>query len=920
MKPVYLKMSAFGSYARETIIDFRKVNQGVFLITGDTGSGKTTIFDAITYALYGQTSGGRREGAMMRSQYAELTTKTFVELEFESKGQTYKVIRNPEYERESKRKNKDGERTTTKEKAGVELYLPDGSLYHGNRQEINRKLAEILGVDARQFTQIAMIAQGDFLRLLLAKSDERKEIFSKIFDTKIFWKIQEELKNMAKQLYIGLEDNRKACFREIEQLADGMANRENDDQDGDRNRGIFIETLRMILEGDSREPDLESAIKTAEQLTALDQKDYEELQARGKQSTRQLENQNRIYSLARERNAQYQELEKVRTDWDVLESGKEQWNQKNDLLEWSKKAQLVQPLEQAYLQAGKNLQETQVRLEKLQKWFAVHGQDREKKELQLEKWKEFQKKLDEKEVPVLNRLRQSLEQYSGLQSRLQSAARLEKQCKNCQALYQAAEARYLKLAADYEQMYQAYFREQAGILAQELKEGIPCPVCGSREHPQKAVLSEHAPNREQVENMKKDRDLAERKREEEQKKLLDSTGKMEQEMAVIRELEKQLLGEEKRNVSLEQIRQRWEDWEKKAQERLIKGQKQIDDTTRKLEESSKSYQKAVQEESQRKGQLEENEKLLKTQKELLEKEQKKFLQAVEKQGFPDEEHYRRCRMDKRDMERLEKELTAFKNRKIETEQKKKILEKQLEGKERPELERIGQELERMRKEQKHLEKELRQVYSRREKNRIAYKKLCNLADERKNLRSRYEKVGNISRTANGNLSGNVKIDFESYMQRQYFEQMIACANHHLQKMAAGQFLLRCRSLENLSTQGNAGLDLDVYSMVTGKVRDVKTLSGGESFMAALSLALGMTDVITRTTGAVRMETLFIDEGFGSLDENSREQAIRILQGLAGGNRLVGIISHVTELKDQIEQQLVVTKTRTGSQAAWGKSI
>lgn len=358
----------------------------------------------------------------------------------------------------------------------------------------------------------------------------------------------------------------------------------------------------------------------------------------------------------------------------------------------------------------------------------------------------------------------------------------------------------------------------------------------------------------------------------------------------------------------------------KAQERLIKGQTQIDDTTRKLEESSKSYQKAVQEESQRKGQLEENEKLLKAQKELLEKAEKKFLQTVERQGFSDEEHYRRCRMDKREMERLEKELTAFKNRKIETEQKKKILEKQLEGKERPELERIGQKLERLRNEQKHLEKELRQVYSRREKNRTAYKKLCNLADERKTIRSHYEKVGNISRTANGNLSGNVKIDFESYMQRQYFEQMIACANHHLQKMAAGQFLLRCRSLENLSTQGNAGLDLDVYSMVTGKVRDVKTLSGGESFMAALSLALGMTDVITRTTGAVRMETLFIDEGFGSLDENSREQAIRILQGLAGGNRLVGIISHVTELKDQIEQQLVVTKTRTGSQAAWGKNI
>lgn len=199
---------------------------------------------------------------------------------------------------------------------------------------------------------------------------------------------------------------------------------------------------------------------------------------------------------------------------------------------------------------------------------------------------------------------------------------------------------------------------------------------------------------------------------------------------------------------------------------------------------------------------------------------------------------------------------------------------------------------------------------------MAYRNLCALARERDTLRVRYEKVGDISRTANGTLSGSVKIDFESYMQRQYFEQMIHCANHHLRQMAAGKFLLRCRSLENLSTQGSAGLDLDVYSLVTGKSRDVKTLSGGESFMAALALALGMTDVITRTTGAVRMETLFIDEGFGSLDENSREQAIRILRTLSGGSRLVGIISHVTELKDQIDQQLIVTKTRTGSQAVW----
>lgn len=894
MKPVYLKMSAFGSYARETVIDFRKVNQGIFLITGDTGSGKTTIFDGITYALFGQTSGGKRDGAMMRSQYAELTTKTFVELEFESKGQIYRVIRNPEYERESKRKNKDGERTTTKEKAGVELYLPDGSLYRGNRQEVNRKLVEILGVDARQFTQIVMIAQGDFLKLLLAKSDERKEIFSKIFDTKIFRKVQEELKNRAKQLYISLEDNKKACQREIEQMEGELEPGENEN--------------------------LDNVIETAKVLTEMDQKTYEELQNKGKQSTRKLENQNRIYSLAKEMAARYQELEKVQTEWNKLESEKEQWDQKRVLLEWGRKSQMVQPVEQAFLQTEKNLQDTRDRIEKLQKWFTVHGQDRYNKEQQLEKCKDFQKKLEEKEVPVLNRLRQSLEQYRGLQERLKSTVILEKQCKVCQDTYQTAENCYLKLAADYEEMYQAYFREQAGILAAGLKEGMPCPVCGSLEHPQKAILSRQAPDRELVENMKKNRDLAEQKRGEEQKKLLEISGKMEREMAVIREMERQLLGEEQKDGSLEQIRKRWEDWEKKAKERLLKGQKQIDETDKKLEECSRSFQKAVQEESQKKGQQEENEKLLKVQTELMEKARKKFVQTVEKQGFSSKEHYRRCCMDKREMERLERELTAFEKRKTETKQKKAILEKQLEGKEKPELERISQELEQLRTDQKKLEKELRQAYSRREKNRAAYRKLCSLAEERKNLRSQYEKVGNISRTANGNLSGSVKIDFESYMQRQYFEQMITCANHHLQKMASGQFLLRCRSLENLSTQGSAGLDLDVYSMVTGKERDVKTLSGGESFMAALALALGMTDVITRTTGAVRMDTLFIDEGFGSLDENSREQAIRILQGLAGGKRLVGIISHVTELKDQIEQQLVVTKNRTGSQASWNKDL
>lgn len=902
MKPKYLKLSAFGSYAGETEIDFEKVHQGVFLITGDTGAGKTTIFDGITYALYGQTSGGRRDGPMMRSQYAQTGTKTYVELEFESRGETYRVVRNPEYERESKRKNKDGGRTITKEKAGVELYLPDGSLYRGNRQETNKKLVEILGVDVRQFTQIAMIAQGDFLKLLLAKSDERKEIFSRIFDTRIFWKVQEELKNRAKQLYIQLEDNRKSCLREMEQMEGST---EEDAQ-----------LQRDLLENGQKEPDLEQALLLMQTLTEHDQQTYSELQEEGKRCSRQMEVQNRIYSLAKERVSQFRELYKAQDAWKQLELEQADREEKDRQLELAKKSLVIEPQEKACEQAAKNLADTVQRLEKLEKWFALHGQDTAKKKEQLETWTQFQAKLEEKEIPALTRLEQSLEQYAGLQRRLAAADQLEKQFEREKKTYLEAQDHYQMLHARYEQMYQAYFQEQAGILASGLREGMPCPVCGSTVHPQKARISVKALSKEEVEKLKEQRDSAEERREREQKKLLDISGQLEKEIAVIRENQRQLLGKEEEKVSLHEIREKWESWEKKARQRLETGREKVRETQKKLTAATAEYQKAVQEESLKKGQLEENRKLEKSQQELVEKENKRYQTALLKQGFSDENAYRNCRMDKREMERLEREQARYQKMKLEAEQKKKLLEKQLKDKEEPQMEQEEEKLQVLKERQQNLDGELRRVYSRREKNRAAQRKLHVLAKERQELRSRYEKVGNVSRTANGNLSGSVKIDFESYMQRQYFEQMIGCANHHLQKMASGQFLLRCRSLEHLSTQSSAGLDLDVYSLVTGKVRDVKTLSGGESFMAALALALGMTDVITRTTGAVRMDTLFIDEGFGSLDENAREQAIRILQGLAGGKRLVGIISHVTELKEQIDQMLVVTKTKTGSQAVW----
>ena len=640
MRPRRLKMSAFGSYAGETEIDFTRVRQGVFLITGDTGAGKTTIFDGITYALYGQTSGGRRDGAMMRSQYAPVGTKTFVELEFENRGEIYRIIRNPEYERESKRKNKDGEYTLTKEKAGVELYLPDGSLYRGNKQETNGKVVEILGVDARQFTQIAMIAQGDFLKLLLAKSDERKDIFSRIFDTKIFWSVQEELRSRAKQLYGALEDNKKACLREIGEL--------EGDSDGEQ------EWLRETLLRGEKEPDLQKVLEEGKILCRKDQTSYKERVEEGKVCAKDLENQNRLYSLEKHKSAQFTQLDQIRKICAQMEEEREAWEKREEQIQKGERCLILLPKEEACMREEKNLQDTRQRLVGLEAWFEKHGKDVEQKREKLEAVKEYQQLLEEKEMPALNQLSQALEQYQGLQEHLAAADNFQKKLNFQKNIYKEAEEKYHKLRRDYEAMYQAYFQEQAGILAAQLKSDEPCPVCGSRVHPQKAELSFGAPTREQVEQMKKERDEKESLREKEQEKLIRLQNLLEKEMAVIQETQNRLLGQQEDGQSLEQIQEKWESWEKKARERLESGRKKVADTEKKLLEFTEVYQRVVREESIRKGQREENRKLEERQKKAFEKAVEEFQKGLAVQGFSGEQEYRSCRVSRQEMENARK--------------------------------------------------------------------------------------------------------------------------------------------------------------------------------------------------------------------------------------------------------------------------
>lgn len=889
-------MTAFGSYAEETYIDFTKVSQGVFLITGDTGAGKTTIFDAITYALYGQTSGGRRDPAMMRSQYAEAGTKTSVELLFENRGQQYRILRCPEYERASRRKNKDGKYSVTKEKAVLELYLPNQSLYVGSRQEINKKIVEILGVDAKQFTQLVMIAQGDFLKLLLAKSDERREIFSRIFDTGIYAKIQEELKGRTRQTEEKLEDNRKACIREMEQ--------------------VERQDWNILLQQMGKEPDLEQILPLLEQYIQEDRERYDEAERARKECAQAVEQASRSYSLAEEQMRVWNAMEEAKKNKDTLEAKQQWWESRKVFLEKSRNALAVQPYAAALERARTEVQELTARQERLEEWYRRHGQEVPHLAEQLQKLQQEQKRIEETETPKLVRLKQYLERYEELERQLEQFLSLQKKQQSARTAYEESRAGYLQASEAYENANHAYVSQQAGILAADLEEGKPCPVCGSLHHPGKAELTGEVWSREQLEEWKQKREKAETARETKQQQLLTATAQLERVQAVLQNLKQELVGEKSADKDWKTLQAELTDWRAKTEKQVSELMRHQTEHKKAVESCQKKYERALQEESRYQGQVKENTKNLKTRKEALQQGGQQFVFALEKQGFADAQEYRVYIKNQKEIDRMEQEIRTYEEKLTESRQSLAVYRKQLAGKEKPDMEQLAKILADAKVRQNAAEKEVRETYHILEKNQAAKRKLHTLHKERKELRQQYEVLSNVSRTANGSLSGTVKMDFESYMQRRYFERMIRCANQHLMKMTAGQFYLQCRSLENMSMQGNVGLDLDVHYLLTGKTGDVKQLSGGESFMAALALALGMSDVIAGAQGAVQMDTLFIDEGFGSLDENAREQAIRILQGLAGGKRLVGIISHVTELKEQMEQQLVVTKTAKGSKAVW----
>lgn len=875
MRPIKLTMSAFGSYSGVETIDFTKVQGGLFLVTGDTGAGKTTIFDAVTYALYDRTSGGRRDGNMMRSQYADDETETFVEYTFAYRGAKYTIRRNPEYMRAGKRKNADGKIRLVKETSKVSLLMPGGKEFQGKKREIDQKIEQIIGLDAGQFTQIAMIAQGDFLRLLHAESKERKKIFSKIFQTQIYRDVQEQLKEQGKALYILLKENEADIRREMERIDAGNSDAQT----------MWEELLLQEI------PSADSVLGALGQILKEGKETYKVLEAEEtslQKESEQLhlligkkEEINRIFGLLERTESEYKKLQEQSPEYELLKKRALQ----------GERSEQARRLEVQALRTKEDVRRIKEEIAALNEWMKVHSEQENTLKEEAEQAERELEQVEPKLREQIVRLREILPRYAKVRKLKAEYERQTVQMAKCMEQCKAA-------SEDYEEKYRAFFSEQAGILAKDLREGQPCPVCGSVHHPCKAEVSKGGVDEKAVEAAKKVRDDAEQNRAKIQEQYQSVRAQFEAE-------EKALFGEK---YSQED--------ETQAEKRLAEYESQLAQKRSNLKKLQDAYRKSAEENRRQAGRAENLIAQKTEQEDRFMQEQEAFRQEIRRQQFADQEEYREAKKWIEGWRQMSDRVKKYESLVIQKKSSVETLKDQLNGEKRQETEidvKKKNETDALLKE-KNVQR--MEIHGRNITHQSAYDSLKKYFAAQEELRKKYEVVSNLSRTANGGLSGSVKLDFETYVQRKYFRQIIQAANRRLAKMTSGGFILQCRELKDLSSQGQAGLDLDVYDLVTDSVRDVKSLSGGESFMAALSMALGLADIIQNTAGAVSLETMFVDEGFGSLDDVSRERAIRILKELAGEKGLVGIISHVNELKEQIDWKLTVTKSGHGSHARW----
>jgi exonuclease SbcC len=1041
MKPIKIVMSAFCPYAGRTELDFTALGgQGLFLITGDTGAGKTTIFDAISFALFGEASGSTRTADTLRSDFARPDTETYVELTFLHRGRTYRVRRNPRYERP----RKSGSGMTT-EGADAVLYLPDGDLITGYR-DVTARITDILGISYRQFKQIAMIAQGEFLQLLLADSKERGEIFRRIFNTDFYLTVQRLLKDREREA----RDRCESAEQSILQFITGITCPDNEQG---QELAARIETAGIHSAEDIL-VDLQALIKSdTEAMDSLKNKAY--------RLDRALTAQIALITQAAYINKAFDDLQAAQEKQKVLAGRREEHKAEIKALQNAEKALYsVSPLETAYLREKEAEQklvqditdlDTGIRklTEELKAAETAYESEKgregerdrltsdidrltkllpnydaaEKLEKELEELAKGQsvisselKKLRQQKADLLERkdkLNQELElladaevkaaaceqagkelqsTQSGLldlQDSLLTLDKLQNESAGLQRHFIKTETDFQALSKELSEKEAAFFREQAGLLAASLEEGEPCPVCGSTVHPQKAMPAADAPSEAELKELKQKADIA---RKDMQKASQQSSAKAAQaELAreqlvhsaseyfsdidqgiildrlpglvesALEEIRQKIDENEKQHIRLKERVTRKEQCRKELvslenllgtnEEETRQGEEKetgiildigsktgelkarkssleypdrkqavefVEALTSKLKALKDAFRLAEETYHRLKNKLDSSQSLLgdlNKRKALAAQARQQaftaFLNKMSECGFSDEESYRSCLKTEEEISGLRHSIQEYQKEVQAVERDLQRLISETENKQKQNMEALEAVKQRLEHEKKQLDESVKALTMRLGANEPIAKALAKAISRAAACRKEYLLLSNLSKTANGELAGRQKLAFEQYVQASYFNHIIIEANKRLKIMTNNRYeLLRREDAANLHSQ--TGLEIDVLDHYTGRIRSVKSLSGGESFKASLSLALGLSDVIQSFAGGIEIDTLFIDEGFGALDAESLEQAIQTLAGLTEGNRLVGIISHVGELKERIDRQVVIKKSNTGS--------
>lgn len=863
MKPITLTLCGWGPFRDKQTVDFTKVSEkGIFLITGQTGAGKTTIFDGITYALYGSMSGEIREKNSVRSDFADADTPTYAELTMMHNGLLYQIYRNPEYMRPKKRKN--GGQAMTKEREKAVLTLPDGSVMEGSG-EVTRKIQEILRLDYRQFKQISMIAQGEFARLLTASPGEKTRIFREIFDTALYDRFASVLRDEANTLYKEVMEYRHRMDEDVRQF-------HTEDEiwkeltSGETHPYEQLMDRLEVLEKDCRREEK----KAARRLEKLDQ-EMVELEKR----IQQAETDQKAFQKLRETKARLEALKGQSGD---MAQKEERLKRGEHAAEIRAEYQQVNGVEkQLYaLERQEKEEEEAIRREValVQECSGIY----EKRDLLLAYYdlSQSMEELEKRKAAGLNRQKQ-----------------LEKKLLCHQQDYLEQEKRTADRQHELTEAQSRYRRAVIGLAARLVEEGKPCPVCGSLEHPHVAGTGEDVPDEEQLNRLQETYDQSAARLTA----LHGQAAAARAEAEGQAEQNRQLADEE--NVLLEKKGSFSEELVSFAS---IHNREEV-------REQAELYTGLIKGLEVRR----QNKERLSADKARLEKElaaaRESWEKALEKGGFAGLEAYQEAVLEETDRKNLSEAIARYRLELGSAAELCSHMEEELKGKEEtdtaPFLDKRNSLLE-----EKKREESMRTRWSIGASDAA---RTYGLLKEKKKDMEKKEKAYGIIRDLDNMASGNnaKKLVFEQYVLAGYFEDILEAANLRLRRMTGGRYELS-RVEEAGDGRSKDSLEIRVMDYYTGKYRSVKTLSGGESFKASLALALGMSDVIQAESGGIRVEALFIDEGFGALDTESLDQACGALMGLVESDRMIGIISHVPELQERIASQIYIEKKNTGS--------